>query len=188
VPAILLDRRKEYASGTGTFSAPNTTWTLPYSVATDGSEGTVQVVLSDGTVLTATRPTATTVRVTGDYSATAVTIGLRYEFKGELSTIYLRNADYTGIPKADSRKRLQLQRVRFTHEDSYKYDVLVQGTERSQATYPFSSSSADSSDHSAPVLSNNELVTISIQSLYPLPVWITGMEWEGIFKARVGLR
>jgi hypothetical protein len=186
VPAILLDRQKAYSSGS--LAAGVTTWTLPYSVATDGSEGTVQVVLSDGTVLTTTRPTATTVAATGDYSATAVTIGLRYEFRGQLSTIYLRNADYTGIPRADSRKRLQLQRVRFTHEDTYKYDVLVQGSERSEVTYAFSSSSADSGDHSAPVLSNNELVTIKLKSLYPLPVWITGMEWEGQFKARVGLR
>lgn len=186
MPAILLDRRTTYTSGT--FAGGSTTWTLPYAAATDGSEGTVQVVLEDGTVLPSTRPSATTVSVEGDYSAQTVYIGLRYEFRGELSTIYLRSADYTGIPRADSRKRLQLHRVRFSHEDTYKYDVLVQGPERSQATYPFSSSSADNGDHTAPVLANNELVTITLQSLYPVPCWITGMEWEGIFKARVGLR
>jgi len=187
MPTILLDRSKVFTSGS--LSGGNTDWTLPYSVATDDSEGVVQVVRnSDGVILTTTRPSATTVRATGDYSAVSVTIGLRYEFRSQLSTIYFRSADYTGIPRADSRKRLQLQRVRFLHEDTYKYDVLVQGSERSEVSYSFSSSSPDSGDHKAPVLSNNELVTITLQSLYPLPCWITGMEWEGIFKARVGLR
>ena len=185
VDEVLLDRR---FGATGVFSGGNTTWTLPYSVATNGSEGVVQVVQSDGTVIPTTRPTATTVRAVGDFSADAMTIGLRYEFKGQLSTIYLRNADYTGIPRADARKRLQLQRIRFLHDRTYKYDVLVKGTERSVTTYPFAASVADNKSLRVPVLSNNELVTITLQSLYPLPCWITGAEWEGIFKATSGLR
>lgn len=183
---ILLDRRVTFTEGT--LDTGVTTWTLPYSVATDGSEGTVQVVQSDGTVLTSTRPSATTVSVTGDFSATTVYIGLRYEFRGELSTIYYRSADHTGVPRADSRKRLQLQRMRFLHEDSFRYDVLVEALERSEVTYPFSSADADSGSSKAAVLSNNEQVTITLQSLYPVPCWITGAEWEGIFKARTGLR
>jgi hypothetical protein len=188
--SFLLDRRipSTFSGVNPLFSAGSTTWTLPYSVATDGSEGVVQVVTSTGTILTTTRPSATTVAAVGDHTAVLVYIGLTYTWRGQLSTIYVRNSDYSGIPRADSRKRLQVQRVRFTHEDTRQYDVKVQGAERPVTTYPFSASAEDSGDHTAAVLSNNELASIKLESAYPFPVWITGLQWEGIFKARTGLR
>lgn len=185
---ILLDRLVEGLDCSPVFSAGSTTWTLPYSVATDGSEGTVEVVQADGTVLVTTRPTATTVRAVGDYDADAVSIGLQFEYEAQLSTIYLRSADATGILKADTRKHLTVHKVRFLHEDTRKYDVLIQGSERSEVTYSFSEDDEDNGSFAAPVMSNNEHVTIKLRSTYPLPCWITGAEWDGTFRARTGLR
>lgn len=164
-------------------------YTLPYSVAVDGSEGELQAVLeATGELLISTRPSPTTIAVEGLTEEDDVVIGLRYTFEAQLSTIYLRNADYTGIPRADSRKRLQLQRIRFLHEDTVRYDVLVQGSERDEHAYPYPIGTTVRGSHTAPVLSNNELVSIKLQSLYPSSCWFTGADWEGIFKARSGLR
>lgn len=186
---FLVDRAKDGSTLSPVFSAGSTTWTLPYAVAIDGSEGVVQVVSkADGSVVATTRPSTTTVRAVGDLTLSSLSIGLQYTFEGQPSTIYLRTADYTGIPKADTRKRLQLHRIRFLHEDTKKYDVTVQGAERSVVTYTFSSTTESNASFRVPVMSENEKVTVKIRSTYPTPVWITSAEWEGTFRSPTGLR
>jgi hypothetical protein len=181
-----LDRRVALAA---TFGGGNSTFTLPYELATDGSEGVVQVVTADGTIYTPTRPTTTTAVVTGvDLSAAECTVGIRFDMTVTLSTIYWRQADHTGQAKPDPRKTLQLQRLLVSYEDSKQFDVVVQGQERSAATYALALAAARSGLHSVPVLSNNERVTITISSAYATPCWISGAKWEGVHKTRSGLR
>ncbi len=92
---VHLDRKVEFAAGTGVFAAGATTWTLAFN------DSTINAVVpasgaNDGVLLTPTRPAANTVRVTGDYSAIAVTIGRTYTAQIELSRPFLR--DQQGKP------------------------------------------------------------------------------------------
>lgn len=78
-----------YAAGTDT-----TTWTVPYSVAVDGTEGSLAVVLTDvGLQLdSTTRPSATQIAVSGqgDLSSRPVVIGLTYRSEYRPTVPFLR--------------------------------------------------------------------------------------------------
>lgn len=104
---LYLDRKVEFASGTGTFSAGSTTWTLPFT------DSTIDCVVpasgsNDGVPLTPTRPTSSTVRVTGDYSAIAVTIGRKYAASFELSQPFCRSREGNVIAPVAVVKRLAI--------------------------------------------------------------------------------
>jgi hypothetical protein len=177
-----VDRRKAYASGTGTYSDPSTTWTLPFEVATDGSQGTVEVVLASGEVLTTTRPTSTAVRATGDYSATAVTIGVRYSFTAELSTLYLRKDDELETP--ETRGRLQLRSITLAHVASRDFTVSVTADSRAARSVTFDESAETDGDYRVPVLTENKQARIIITNATPNACRFSGLDWEGFYTAR----
>jgi hypothetical protein len=176
----LLDRRVSFASGTGVYAAPNTTWTLPYSCATDGSEGTIQVVnASTGALITCTRPTATTVRAAGDYSAVAVYAGVQYTFSHTLSPLYLRDRSSQGEGAAITIGRTQLSRLRIRSQDTthFDVDVAVDGSEaRSYA-------SGGGDVLSVPVASRNTQVTITLSNDQPAASRILGLDWDANYYA-----
>jgi hypothetical protein len=178
----LIDRSKAFASGTGTYSDPNTTWTLPYEVATDGTQGTVEVVLANGSVLSTTRPTATTVRATGDYSAIAVTIGVRYSFTAELSTLYIRKDDEMETP--ETRGRLQLRSVTLAHVASRDFTVSVTADSRAARSVTFDEAAETDGDYRVPVLTENKQARIIITNATPNPSRFSGLDWEGFYTAR----
>jgi hypothetical protein len=176
---LLLDRRLDEQSGT--YAANKTTWDLPYSIPTDGSEGTVMVVVG-GAVIATSRPSATTVATTADVnlSASSATIGVRYDFSYTLSTIYPRDKD----GKADTRGRLQLSRAVLRYRDSREFDVQVTPTGRTQRTYAFAETSAEDGELRFPIQTRNTDASITIVNDSPFPSVITGLDWEGTLVNR----
>lgn len=182
---IHLDRRWPFAAGTGVFSAGSTTWTLPYSCATNGSEGTVVVVNpATGLVVSSTRPSATTVRVTGDYSAIAVVVGIQYTFTHTLSTLFLRVPAGNGEEKVIPTGRLQVRRLRVRYAESYDLTVTVTPLGRSARAYTLDVVSSTSDDLSVPVMSKNDQVTIVLSNATPFASRISGFDWEGYHYQR----
>lgn len=161
---------------------PGTTWTLPYAVAVDGSEGEVVVVRNDtGEILTTTRPSTTTVMVADeDLSGVSVTIGIAYEFRYTFSTLYPRSRE----GQADTRGRLQLRNGRLRYSRSVQFNVEVTPEGRAVRTVPFAASEIESGNFRFPIITRNEGTTIEVVNSSPFPCIITGLDWEGLLVNR----
>ncbi len=175
--ALLLDRRLD--AQTGVLATGSTTWTLPYSVATDGSEGLVQVVVDD-VVLTTTRPSATTVRATGDYSADDATIGIRYDFVAILSPLYKRDQQGT----AETRGRTQVRSITPAYGATRAFTVEVTPAARTLRSTAFAATAETDGEVRVPVLAENEQVTLTLKNITPFASRITGLDWEGFYHTR----
>jgi hypothetical protein len=179
-----LDRKVAGLDCSPSYSSPNTTYTLPYSVATDGTEGTVVVVGADGTAYTVTRPSATSVSVSGvDTHLLAVTIGLQYTFTVTLSPIIYRPALRFGDATATLSGRLQLRWMDFWYGASRYAKVTVTPQGRTAYEYVLAKDTAESDKFHVPLLTKND-VTITITNDKPLPFFLTGATWEGLFHSR----
>lgn len=170
-----LDRQIRLTSGV--FSAGATTWTLPYSVATDGSQGVLRVVrASDSTVLTTTRPTATTIRAVGDFSTTVVLIGIEYTASLTLSTIYARDPQQNDRPVTN--RRLNLQRLFVEHSEMPgAMTVAVARTGYGTQTLP--KGTAAEGFLRVPVCGRADACTITINISSLRGGRLTNIEWEG---------
>ena len=184
-----LDRRitDDFAGVNPTYASGNTTWTLPYAVATNGSEGVVSVVRQDTqAVLTVTRPTTTSVRVVGaNLSAVPVWIGIVYGLFLQFSVIYATNRN-NGLP--DTRGRTNLRYVKLYYENSTSFVVSVASTGRTTKTYTFAAANLtipESGIMSIPIQSQNTQTDISILANNAGAASFSGYEWEGIFYTRV---
>jgi hypothetical protein len=128
------------------------------------------------TVLTTTRPTSTTLRVsTTDYSAFPATIGIAYEFSYEFSTIYRRKQDGS----SDTRGRLQLSRAILHYRRSRAFDVEVTPEGRPTRTKPFTADAVQDGEFSFPIQTRNTTTTIVVTNDTPFPSVLTGLDWEG---------
>ena len=187
--AIYLDRRidNDFAGVSPSYDGFKTIWTLPYSVATNGSEGTVSVVRKDTlAALTVTRPSATTVAVTGStLVAVDVWIGITYGFRAELSVIYKRDQN-SGAP--DVRGRTTLRYLKLFYEDATSFIVTVTSSGRAARTYTFTAADltvAESGIFTVPIQSRNTETTIVITSPSAGAAGFSGYEWEGTVYRRV---
>lgn len=163
--------------------ANTTTWTLPYAVAVDGSEGTVQVVVPVAgvdTVIATTRPTPTTVRATGNYSASAATIGISYAFEAVLSTLYMRDRE----GKAETRGRTQVRSITPAFGDTTSFSVEVVNDGRAPRITSISFVGVTDGEKRVPVQAENEQALITIKNTTPFPSRITGLDWEGFYHTR----
>lgn len=177
-----LDRRltdqstgvsSSYDSGTDT-----TTWTLPYDIATDGSEGSVAVVSRvDGTRYTVTRPSASEVAVAGqgDLTSTSVYIGVQYTQKVVPSQIYLRGDGR----EPETKGRLRLGYVDIGYEKTTDLKVTVSSPGRDAVEYTVDDSSPTTGVLRVYVGTRNEYVTITIENDTPGGSGISYIEWEG---------
>lgn len=172
---IALDRQLRFA--TGTFAAGATTWTLPYSVATDGSQGTLQVVrVSDESVLPGvTRPSATTIRVTGDFSAIPVAVGFPYAAQVVLSPIYARDERADNRPITNRRLNIQRLFVEYAETPTLTVSVIRAGYPTQTLPKP----PGDVGFLRVPVSGRIDQTTITIDIPAPRGGRITNVEWEG---------
>lgn len=194
---IHLDRqiktpRNDVASA---FTFGTTTWTLPFAVPTDNSEGELVVVAGDGVSgfafgeeIPTTRPSATTIAASGtglDLSADEVYIGVRYTFTYQLSRIFPRKSQ---TRMSDTRGKLQLRRlVAQLHLTGY-LQVTVQGTDTDPAVYTFDNLTEADEEFAVSLLSNAALVTITFESDHQLGCRLVGYSWEGLWHPRSQLR
>lgn len=187
---VHLDRRCEL---TGVYDAANdwTTWTLPYADA-----GSFAVVLSDafgvdaGNALTVTRPSATTVRSLGNWSAGTCYVGRNYTMTYGFSTIYER--DQSGV--AVTNGKLKLRRMYLTYQNTgyFRAEVIPKG--RVTYTYEFTgkyvgtaavgSTTILNGTFAFPIGCENKDATINIVSDSYLPCFIQSAEWEGEFTIK----
>lgn len=166
-----------------------TTWTLPYEVATDGSEGNLMAAdAASGNSIGTTRPAANQIRAAGDLTAASLVFGVAYEMSHTLSTIFQRNRQ-TG--EAEQRGRLQLHYLSVSYEDTNRFVVEVTPDGRNMLTYIFFSEvltppvETSTGKLRVPILCRNDKVTIVLtdagESLKPLH--LTHLDWIGNYTA-----
>jgi hypothetical protein len=161
-----------------------TTWTLPYAVAVNGSEGTIAVVRRSPSVVNyaVTRPDATHVRVAGqgDLTVTSVYIGVLYEFRYKLSRLYYRNRD----GQAETRGRLALRYLDVHYRDTTAVAAVVTAEGRAAITYSVANALADEGILRFPIQTRNEFATIEFVNGGPGVCSLSSLEWEGDLTVR----
>ena len=125
---ILLDRRYNFASGNKSFDGTYTTFTLPYELLNASEEALFRLVEADGAtdgrvLLTTdyTFPTATTVRVTGDFTAIEIYGGLNYTFTYTFSEQFHRGRNGAAITTG----KYQLRTITMVYEDMAYFSTVV---------------------------------------------------------------
>tara|TARA_Y100000401_G_scaffold21977_1_gene14707 strand:+ start:4493 stop:6550 length:2058 start_codon:yes stop_codon:yes gene_type:complete len=188
---IRLDR-KTSLSGTYNAGTGKTTWTLPYVY-----DGTMKAVKSGswttqkGIDLNVTRPTTSTVEAVGDYSASAVIVGIPYTLEYTFSNQYVREEK-----AAVTSGRLQLRTFTLTYEDTTFFKIQVTPEFRSTYEYEFNglflnegasvldAVRLDDGTYRIPVQAKNDQVTIKVISDSHLPCAFQNAEWEGFYTLR----
>jgi hypothetical protein len=171
-PAPLLDRLIADTPTSGTY-------TLPYSIATNGSQGTLVCVRQDtGALVAVTRPAATT--VSGTFSGVAVWFGVTYGFEYTFSPLYPRK----GEGEAETRGRLQLSRGVLHYRGSQAFNVNTTPAGRPTRTKVFTAAAAEDGEFPFPIQSRNTTVTITVTNDTHLPSVLTGLDWEGQYVTR----
>lgn len=188
-PPIYLDRRvTETSTGVSVaFDGTKTTWTLPYAIAVDGSEGEFSIIRdSDRAVLTSAHETTNTVSVVGNYLGVPVHIGVLYRTILQFSVIYRRDPNRNNQP--DIRGRSNIRYLKLHYEDATSFAVVVQAGGRLERTYTFSSEDPavpESGIFSVPVQCENTQATITIIGDDGGSAGFSGYEWEGLTYQRL---
>lgn len=189
---VRLDRR---VSLTGVYDAGNgwTTWTLPYEDA-----GTFQVVLGsaftgqEGQVYDATRPSNTTVRVTGNRTAGACFVGRKYTKRVRMTEIYMK--DQQQQPILTGKLMLKYMTLSFSDSGYFRIEVTPQG--RSVYSYVMNGLTLGISglvigdtvigdgSFTFPIRTQNTGCVIEIVNDTPLPSAIQTAEWVGEFTIK----
>lgn len=190
---VMLDRK---VSLTGVYDAGNdwTTWTLPYA-----DSNTLQLVLGDAwgedsaSTRTITRPTSSTVRTVGDYSAHPAWIGRKYTARYRFSRFYVKDDQNQAITTAVIKLmtmvvtfaktgffRVEVQPRGRSTPYRYTYSGIVLGT----ASATLNSAMLTEGEFRFPVMSGTDRVTIDIVNDSYLPCALLSAEWEGDLTQR----
>lgn len=197
---VLLDRKVQIPTSALSYAAGVTTINLaaigytpndgPYMVVTKGGGSVVA-----GTILAVTWNGAS-VTVPGNVAASALSFGLTYTWRYQLSTLAVMGGGRGAEKKPMTDGRTQVRKIVFNHAKTGYYRVLVTPFQRQTYTYIFTGAfvgtqsvvlgtqQLDSGKHYAPVMSRNTRVTISLESDMPLPVSILSADWEAFYADR----
>lgn len=188
-PPIYLDRRvTEASSGVSVaFDGTKTTWTLPYAVALDGSEGIFSIVRnSDRTTLAVTQESTTSVSAVGNYIGVPVHIGLIFRTILQFTVIYRRDPNRNNAP--DTRGRTNLRYLKLGYENATSFTVVVNAGGRLNHSYSFDAadpSVPESGIFSVPVQCENTQATITVVADDAGAANFSGYEWEGLTYQRL---
>lgn len=189
IPTVYLDRLiTESTPGvSATYAGGATTWTLPYSIAGDGSEGVLNVVDgTSGATLVCTRPALNQVSVANvNMVGSPVFIGIQYQTSYTFSQFFIRSEGGDGKP--DQRGRLQLRYVMISYEDSTDFTVTISVAGKADRNYVYRSTTPTSGKFSVPVLEKNVDVSVTISCLNEGSFGWSGYEWEGTLFTRARL-
>lgn len=156
------------------------TWTIPYNVALDGSEGNLVIVRADTFVpiaATHSAPNVLTINTVVDLTALDVFIGVTYESLYRLSTIFPRKQDQAQT--AETRGRLNVGFLGVTLEDSTDLTVRVTGDGRSPIDNVFKQASPTDAKVRVPVMGKNDRTTIELLTDTYGPFNLAEIVWEG---------
>lgn len=164
-----------------------TTWTLPYSIAGDGSEGVLNVVdRTSGATLVSTRPALNQVSVANvNMVGSPVFIGIQYQTSYTVSQFSIRAEGGDGKP--DQRGRLQVRYVGISFEDSTDFTVTIRVAGKTDRTYVYKSPTSASGKFSVPVLEKNVDVSVTVSCTNAGSFGWSGYEWEGTLFTRARL-
>lgn len=185
----------------GVYDAVNnwTTFTLPYATSSDMwvFAGGGDAVLPETANLTFTRPTTTTVRVTGgNFVGRTLYCGVRFTSRYTFSTFYLRTQDAGGGVLAMDDGRVQVRRMFLSFAESGFFRSISKPTGRDASIRDYTGRRlADASAtlggielsdgrFSFPVMCRNKDANITIESDHFLPCAFTSAEWEGTYHTR----
>lgn len=176
---VHLDRRFEMTAGT--YNGSVTSWALPYSAPVDSSEGEIVVVRQDtGEELVCSRPSASTVAVAGNYSAVAVSIGVRYTWEYTPTTLFLR--DEAGRPVLQGR--LTVRYVDIGCGDATGIETILAVRGRADNTSVLPAVGPDGDSIRVPVHAHNTDVTLTLRDSTSGPCTLLGLAWEGTYINR----
>jgi hypothetical protein len=193
---VHLDRREKLG---GVYSAADdwTTWTLTQAADADL---TFEVVLSEDwtdantglRLVNATRPSATTVRVAGDWSAFDAYVGQPYVWSREFSTIFYREGSQ-GQTRTSGTLKLKTMEVGFTNTGYLKATVAMQ-SRAANYVYELTPTIGGFSLSPPPLLREagfrfpigceNIDATVTLSNDTPMPSVVHTAEWEGSFNSR----
>lgn len=180
------------------FDGTYTTWTLPYD-----EDAPLWVFIRagdvskpEGYVLNHTRPASNTVQVKGDWTASKVCIGVRYESRYEFSELQIKEEAAGGGQTSVSSGRLQLLNLSIDYDRAGFFSVQVTPPARSPYEYKFTGrivgaqnnvlgqSGLETGRFRVPLKSKNKGLKIQITSDHFLPCSFLSAEWEGRFTTR----
>ena len=156
----------------GTYSAPDTTFTLPFNPTDAGINA---IVLSSafgseaGTVITTGLSVGPSdVVVTGDYSAGRVMLGRTYDMELELTPPFLRLQDNNAMLRTD----LRIQRVVARHQVGGDYEIVGTRSDRPTQGTAFAATDKtvdENGEHKSQVRGLADKTTITLKATGPRP-------------------
>ena len=211
-PQIHLDRLLQYPV-TG-FATPSATVTAAYDAETNRTTFTIPYVPAEKTVavvrftnaayqglkLGETTTTTLVCESPGDWTGYAVAFGEPYQFEYEFNTAFTPDVNESGSRRIGQLAgRTQILRWTVNHVDTGAYRLRVRRENRSNDTVvdfrarvlDVMNSTLDKSDMSlesgsitAPVCSQNDKCSVTIESDSWLPVTVTSASWKGVYSDR----
>lgn len=161
-----------------------TRFTLPYHLATDGSEGTLAAVRLDTFEVIdsadVTRPASNQVDVDAgeDLTSTDMAFGVLYEQALTPAPPYRRDQD----GKPDTRARLTMKWLELHYHESTDITVAVDATGRSEETHTLDVASPTDGTLRVPVMAAD--YTFEITNSTPGACTLSSMDWEGRWAPR----
>ena len=197
---VHLDRKVQLASGDVTFNAGfseiNLT-TLGYTP----NVGDYQLIVKTHPTLKAGEIydviwDGTKAKVKGNITGGTYSVGRKYMFKYEMSTVVPRFNSRGGTQRTDTEGRLQLRKVSFNFADTGLFDVKVTPEGRETYSYTFSGKilgtssstigrfSISTGKFQVPIVSRNVGTSIVLENDSPLPCSFLSADWEGFYVKR----
>ena len=167
-----------------------------YSTADISDITTIGIVGASGKYIEVPKADITsdgTFYLSGNYSNKSIVIGVPYEFKATLSTIYIKKQDNSGGTQAMLNGRLQLHEVAINYDATGYFDVTIEhlsgrtytksmtGKTLGTLTSTLGKIPSETGTFKVSVHSLNTQCKISMVSKAPLPVAIVGLIWRGNF-------
>lgn len=177
-----LDRRVKGDAITNGFSGSTITFTLPYKIATDGSEGTLVVArISTGLIVPSTRPGISQVAVANVPNTPAdFYIGVLYTMRYRFSTIMKRAVNRSGQSIVDARGRLILRYLKLRLHDAVALVAAVTLDGRAARNYTYTNPTPSKpTEFKFPVQGRNTTAVIEITDTSPGTLSIDAAEWDG---------
>jgi hypothetical protein len=178
-----LDRRLNGSDLASTVVGSTITYTLPFNVATDGTEGTLVVVnINTGEVMLSTsRPDINHVSITTTDNPEDFYIGVLFTARYRFSTILKRSTNRDGQPIVDARGRLQLRYLKLNVHDTSDLTAVVTLDGRAAINYEYQNHSTPdrAAEFRFPVKGRNTTATIEVTDTTPGIFALDSAEWDG---------
>jgi hypothetical protein len=171
---------------TGVFDGGNnwTTWTISaFVLGTFNDDEIDAVVKADGTELTVTRPSSSTIRSTGDHSASACRVGIKYEAWWIPSEQFVRTQGGGQLP----RDGYTINRLTVPYRRTGAFDVqLVRPWATYTRSFAPSTATAEKGTFTVWSVGPSDDVTIKFTSTNSRPLNIPMIQIDGEPKENVG--